>query len=148
MRTTRSPVERLPPSLLHVYRCCIVAPLCWKRCGARGELCQCLDCVLRLRWTRAIRRRGVVWEANVVLLGRLHVSDGGQRGLALVGGRVVAFALLLGGVVLRRRRVGFGVGIEQRRKARHGDGGRRMARCYLRIADWVDGSYIDEATVV
>jgi hypothetical protein len=84
----------------------------------------------------------------VVLLRRLHVGDGRERGLALVGGRVVAFALLLGGVVLRRRRVGVGVGIEQRRKARHDDGGRRMARCYLRIADWVDCSYIDEATVV
>jgi hypothetical protein len=75
MRAARSPIERFSPGLLHVYRRCMAVPVRGNRCSARGESCQCLNGVLRLWRTRAIRRRGVVWKDDVVLLGRLHVGD-------------------------------------------------------------------------
>ena len=57
-----------------------------RRCIACRELVQGLDGILRLRWTRAIGRRSVLRQANMVLLRRVEGVDGGQRGLALVGG--------------------------------------------------------------
>lgn len=62
-----------------------------------------------------------------MLLRRLHVGDGGQRGLALGGGRAAASLLLAGFIILLvflLGRIGIGDGIiEQRREARHAGGG-------------------------
>ena len=51
--------------------------------------------ILRLRRTRAIWRRGVLWQADMLLLGRLDVGGRGQRLFALVGGRVVGLLELV-----------------------------------------------------
>lgn len=51
--------------------------------------------ILRLGRTRAIWWRSVLWQADMMLLGRLDVGDGGQRLFALVGGRIVGLLELL-----------------------------------------------------
>jgi len=103
MRTTRSPVIRLSPSV--IFRRFVVAPL-RRRWGITSrELGQCLDGILRLRWTRAIGRRGVLRKADMMLLRRVEGVDGGQRGFALVGRRAVGL-LSLGGFVLVGRHGG------------------------------------------
>lgn len=103
LRTARSPVTRLSPSA--IFGRSMVAPWCWRRCVACRELVQGLDGILRLWWTRAIGRRSVLRQAHMVLLRGVEGVDGGQRGLALVGGRAVGW-LSLGGCVLVGRHGG------------------------------------------
>lgn len=130
VRTARPPVERLSP--LRILGRSVVAPLGGRRRSARGELCQSVDGVLRLRRTRAIGRRSILGQADVMLLGRVQGGNGGQRGFALGRGRAGAL-LLLGGVVLLGRIRG-GIGVAQRVEIeRHAEGWARAggATCAL-----------------
>jgi len=86
-------------------------PFQWRRRRAGGECVQCFYGILRLGWTRAVWRRRVLWQTDVLLLGGLNVCDGRERLFALVGGRVVGLLELLFMVVfhvLLLLRVGIG----------------------------------------
>jgi hypothetical protein len=85
--------------------------------------------ILRLRRTRAIWRRGVLWQADMLLLGGLNMGDRGQRRFTLVGGRVVGLLELVFLMLVVFWLLVLRVGVEQVRKVRHG-----RRRCCQRIS--------------